>query len=166
MVEHKLIVDGLRLKYEGLFEVVEFFKEVEDWMREKGMEKEIKKKEEHVKASGKKIQWFIEIWKKPTDYAKQVVRVNALMDNVKEISIVKGGHRKKLNQGDILVIFDAFLETDLEGRWQQKPVYWFLRALYDKFIWKIWTNKFEDELVSLTYDLHKRIHGFLNLYKY
>jgi len=163
---HKLVVDGLRIKYEGLFDIAEFYKEVEEWMKEKDMEKEIKKKEEHVKAAGKRLQWFIEIWKKPMDYVKQVVRVNVLMDNVKETYIVKGGAKKELNKGEVLIIFDAFLESDIAGRWQQKPVFWFLRAIYDKYIWNLWTNRYENELVNLTYDLHKRLHGFFNLYKY
>lgn len=166
MITHKLVVDSLRLKYEGVFDVAEFYREVEEWMKEKGMEKELKKKEESVKAAGKRLHWFVELWRKPTDYAKEVVRINALMDNVKEVTIVKGGARKKLNQGEVLIIFDAFLESDVAARWQQKPVFWFMRAIYDKFIWKMWTNKFEDELVGLTYNLHKRLHSFFNLYKY
>ncbi len=166
MITHKLVVDGLRLKYDGLFDVAELYREVEEWMKEKDMEKEIKKKAEHVTSTGKRIQWFIEIWKKPMDYAKQVVRINVLMENVKEVVIVKGGAKKKLNQGEVFIIFDAFLESDIAARWQQKPLFWFIRGVYDRYIWKMWTNKFEDELVKLTYDLHKRLNGFLNLYKY
>jgi len=48
MITHKLVVDGLRLKYDGLFDVAELYREVEEWMKEKDMEKEIKKKAEHV----------------------------------------------------------------------------------------------------------------------
>ena len=48
MVEKKVLVDALRFSYNGPFDVIEFYKFVEDWIREHGMEKEIKKKLEHV----------------------------------------------------------------------------------------------------------------------
>ena len=44
----KFVVDGMKLSYNGPFDIVEFYKKVEDWISAKGKEKEIKKKVEHV----------------------------------------------------------------------------------------------------------------------
>jgi len=72
--------------------------------------------------------------------------MRALFTDVKEVELKKGKHTRKMNQGSVLIIFDGFLETDLKGRWQQKPLFWFLRAVYDRYVWPIWLNRFEGEL--------------------
>ena len=78
----------------------------------------------------------------------------------------KDGKKVKLNKGDIQMIFDAFLETDYENRWETKPMYYFLRTLVDKYIFRVYTGKFVGNLAADVKDLHTRIKSFLNLYKY
>ena len=166
MVEKRHVVDELRLHYDGVFDIIEFFKEVEDWIESNGYQKEIKKKAEYVEPTGKKLEWFLEIWKMPTDWGKIVVRMRAIFTDVKEVELKKGRHTRKMNQGSVLILFDGFLETDLKGRWQQKPLYYFLRMVYDKLVWRIWTNKYINDVISACYELHKDLQGFFNLYKY
>ncbi|MBW2980841.1 hypothetical protein KY360_05485 [Candidatus Woesearchaeota archaeon] len=166
--ENKLVVDGLRLSYNGIFDIIDFYKTVEDWIRENGYEKEIKKKLEHVIPTGKKLEWHIEIWKQVYDWARIVVSMRALFNNVKEVELEKAGAKRRLNHGDALIIFDAWLEMDLEGRWQQKPGYFFLRTLFDKFVYMFWgeKEKVTTPLKNDTYKLHKRLTAFFNLYRY
>ena len=165
MVEKKFVVDGMKLSYNGPFDIIEFYKKVEDWISAKGKEKDIKKKVEHVEPSGKKIEWFIEIWEDLAEYARILVRMRALFTDVKEVKIKKDKRRKRLNSGNVLIIFDGILETDIAGKWQQKPVFYFLRALTDKFIYKFYMNKFEDKLANDVYDLHDTLKDFFNAYK-
>ena len=165
MVEKRQIVDGLRLNYNGPFDVVEFYDEVEDWIAKKGMEKEVKKKGEHIKPGGKEIEWFIEIWKNPSDYAKIIVRLRVLMTDVTEVEIKKGKSKRILNQGNVLCQFDGFIEQDIYGRWQQKPLYYFVRAIYDKFIYRLWTDKFNKDVYAGCYELHKVLTDFFKRYQ-
>ena len=155
----------MQLSYEGPFDIIEFYKKVEDWISAKGKEKEIKKKVEHVEPKGKNIEWFLEIWEDVTDYARTIVRMRALFKNVKEAAIKKDNKRKKLNKGNVLITFDGILETDIEGRWQQKPLFYFARALVDKFIYKFYMNKIEDKLAADVNDLDETLNGFFNSYK-
>jgi len=165
-MEKKIVVDQLRLSYNGVFDINEFYNEVENWIVKNGMEKETKKKLEHVLPDGRKLEWFIESWKRVADYAKAVVRMRALFTDVKEVDITKDGSRRRLNEGNVLIFFDGILETDTYGRWQQKPLFYFMRALYDKFVWKFYTNRFEAELIKEVYDMHKTLEKFFNLYEY
>jgi len=165
MVEKRQVVDGLRLNYNGVFDVVEFYREVEDWISAKGMEKEIKKTGEHVKPTGKDIEWVIEIWKMPADYAKIIVRLRTLMTDIREVELRKGKSKLILNQGNVLCIFDGFIEQTISGRWQQKPLYYFMRALYDKYIYKLWTDKFNQDVYAGCYDLHKVLTDFFKRYQ-
>lgn len=166
--EKKLVLDAVRLSYNGLFDIFEFYKEVEKWMRERGYEKEIKKKLEYTNPTGKELEWHIEMWKMPNDWAKVFISMRAMFKNIKEVEMVKGGAKRVLNQGEVLIIFDAWLETDLEGRWQQKAPYFFLRTLFDKYIYMFWgeKEKLTNPLTKDTYDLHKRLKAFFNLYRY
>ncbi len=166
--EKKLIIDGLRFSYNGVFDILDFYKTVEDWIREKGYERELKKKLEHVKPNGKELEWHIEIWKKPNDWSKTFISMRAMFKNIKELEMVKAGAKRRLNQGEVLVIFDAWFETDLQGRWQQKPSYYFLRTLFDKYIYMFWGEKerMTTPLANDTYALHKRLKAFFSLYRY
>ncbi|MBS3097529.1 hypothetical protein J4209_01895 [Candidatus Woesearchaeota archaeon] len=166
MVEKKIVVDQLRLSYNGVFDINDFYNAVEDWIQEKGMEKETKKKLEHVMPHGKKLEWYIECWKSVASYAKTIVRMRALFDEVKEVQIVKNKSKRRLNQGKVLIILDGILETDIEGSWQQKPLFYFMRALVDKYIWKFHTNKYEAPLIDEVYDMHKTLKKFFARYNY
>jgi hypothetical protein len=161
MVEKKFCVEGLRLHYTGLFDIVEFYKFVDHWIVQNDMEKELKKKAEHVTKKGKKIEWLIEIWEQPMDYAKRVVRLRALFNNVTEVNI-KG---RKLNKVDAMIVIDGILETDIEGRYEQSPLFYFIRAMYDKLVNKFYTNRFEAKLTANTYKLHKDLKEFFGKYK-
>jgi len=162
MVEKKFVIDGMKLSYQGPFDIVEFYKKVEDWISAKGKEKEIKKKVEHVEPKGKNIEWFLEIWEDVTDYARTIVRIRALFTDVKEM---KGKTKKRLNKGSALIILDGILETDIQGKWQQKPVFYFLRALTNRFVYKFHMNKIEDKLAKDVNDLNDTLTDFFNSYK-
>jgi len=165
MVEKKFVVDGLKLSYNGPFDIIEFYKKVEGWISKKGKEKEIKKKTEHVEPKGKNIEWSLEIWEDVTEWARPIVRMQALFTDVKETKIKKGKKTRKLNQGNALIRFDGILETDIQGKWGQKPWFYFIRAVFDKFIWKFHTHKFEDKLAADVDDLFDTLKEFFDSYK-
>ncbi len=165
MVEKKFVIDGMKLSYNGPFDIIEFYKKVEDWIQAKGKEKDIKKKVEHVEPSGKKIEWFLEIWENVREWARPIVRMQALFADVKEVKIKRGKRQKKLNRGNALITIDGILETDISGKWQQKPIFYFLRALVNKFVYHFYMIKIEDKLAKDCYDLHDSLSDFFNSYK-
>ena len=156
MVEKKIVIDNITVGYSGLFRVTDFYKAIEAWIEKNNMEKETKKKLHHVLKDGKKIEWLIEIWETPSDYAKRVVRLRALFNNVKDVSV----NGKDMNNGDALIMIDGILETDIEGKWHQKPTHFFLRALYDKYFNKFYTNRFEGKLAADCYHIRDYIMEF------
>lgn len=164
MVEKKHIVFDLRISYNGPLSIENFYEEVEKWMEEKGLQKDLKRKSEDVTPKGKKSEWIIEAWKKLTSDHKHVVRLRALFDNVKELKIKRKGHSVKINQADVLIVIDGFLETSLTDRWTQKPLFAFLSRLYDKYIWMV-LEKYDEPISEDCYDLHKRLQAFFNLSK-
>jgi hypothetical protein len=166
MSEKRLVIDQMRLNYSGIFNLNELYKMIDGWLYEKGYDKYEKKNEEQVLETGRKIEIELRPWKKTTDYAKNEIRLRIFVDNMTDVEIERDGRKTKMHKGDIQMIFDAFLETDYEHRWENKPVYYFFRTLVDKYIFRIYTGKFIGNLVADTRDLHQRIKAYLNLYRY
>ena len=155
----------MKLGYQGPFDIIQFYKKVNQWISKRSKEKDIKKKVEHVEPKGKNIEWFIEIWEDVTDYARSIVRVRALFTDVKETKLKRGKFKRRLNTGNVLIIMDGILETDLDAKWQQKPIFTFLRTIADKFIYKFHLNKIEDKLDADVHELFDELTEFFNSYK-
>ena len=135
MTEKKQVLYDLRTSYDGPFIVEEFYAEVENWIREKGMEKEPKKNMEHVTKNGKKIEWVIEAHRHIDDLHYGVVILRALLDNVRETVVKKNGKKIKINTGNVLISIDGFIQSNIHGSFfQVKPMYYLMRDLIDKYI--------------------------------
>lgn len=139
---------------------------IDKWFREKGYDKYEKKNFEHVYKDGKQIEIEMEPWKKNTDYSKSIIKTNILVTNLKEVVIKKDKFTVKTNQGKILITFMGFLETDYEGRWESKAWVYFLRTLFDQYIYRIHTDKFEGYVAEDVNHLYNTIKAYLNLQKY
>lgn len=166
MVEQRLIVDHMRLSYEGLFNVSDLFMMIDSFFKEKGYDKREVRNIEIVRTEGKYIEIELMPWKKINDYVRHIIRLEMKMFNVKEVDVEKDGNKVKLNSGRINFVFDAYLQTDWENKWDMKPMYFFIRTLFDKFIYKSYTNMSEGILVENVNQLHTYIKSFLNLYRY
>lgn len=166
MAERRLVVDHLRLKYEGLFNATELYKLIDKWLNEKAYDKRELRNEEHVKPDGKYVELILMPWKKISDYARHVIRIEIRMHKLKEVVVERDGQRVRMNQGRVDMIFDGYLDTDYEDRWEQKPFYFFMRTLFDKFIYRTYSTQFEELLVENISQLHTLIKSFLNLYRH
>ncbi len=166
MSEVKLVIDGKTLEYEGLFDAQEMYKLIDHFFWQRGFDKREIHNLEKVRESGKYVELELQPYKKISDYAKIIVRMFIRMFDVKEVEVELDGQKVRLNQGRILIIFDGFLETDYENRWENKPIYIFIRTVFDKFIYKSYTDKFEGMLEDEVGQLVTQLKSFLNLYRH
>lgn len=162
----KTIIDKLRIEYEGLFSMPDLYATIDNWLKEKGYDKQEKKNVERVKAAGKDVELLLQPWKKITDYAKIVINIRVIASNIKEVEVEQDGAKIKLNQGKVHIVLDGWLQTDYEGRWEGKPLFFFLRELYDRYLYKPYTSSYESAVAKDTTDLHGELRSFLNLYRY
>jgi len=166
MSEKKLVIDQMKLTYEGLFDMTGLFRMIDAWFYEKGYDRWELKNYEQVMPTGKDIEIELLPWKKTTDYFKNTIRIRIRAVNLKEVEIEKEGAKIKINQGKLMIIMDGYLESDYENRWENKPILYFIRAIFDKYIFKNYFQKFEKWLVNDVYDIHSRIQKYLNVYRY
>ena len=97
MAEREIVVDHLRLTYEGLFSVQEFYKMLDTWFRDMGYDKRELKNIERVSPEGKFIEMEFLPWKKITDYAVNEIRLRIILQNIKE-SIPLSSLRLKMSK--------------------------------------------------------------------
>ncbi len=169
MVEKKQVLYDLRTTYNGPFLVEELYAEVDNWINEKGFEKEHKSKKEHVTKNGKMIEWVIEAHKQLSEFHYAVIVLRAMLDNIKDATIKKDGKKLAINHGEAFISIDAFVQSYVHsGFWQTKPVYYFIRTLIDKYVYAFWTGRHDGVVNASARDLSKRIRSFFELqgYKY
>ena len=165
-MEKKSVVDKLRLTYEGIFSLEELYKLIDTFLREKGYDKRERIAQEKITPEGKFIHLDIEPWKKYTDYVKSEIRLKVYITDMKDVEIERDGVTMKMNQGKIQMVFDGYLSTDYENRGESKPIFFFIRTIFDKYIYRIYTDKYEGHGVEDINQLHAMIKSFLNLYRF
>ncbi len=166
MAETKTVVDKLRIIYEGIFSMPELYAIIDNWLREKGYDKMEKKNIEKITPEGKNIELLLQPWKKITDYAKIILNIRLIATGITEVEVEREGVKVKMNKGRVQVVFDGWLVTDWENRWEGKPIFFFLRQIFDRYVFKPYTIGYENAVAKDTADLHGEIKGFLNLYRY
>lgn len=159
----KLIVDHDKIDYSGPLNLTNLFGLIENFIWERGFDNAQDKDFEQNTPNGKFIEWQISPWKWISDYARYVIKVRILGYELTKTDIVANGKKTKVDSGRIIIVIDGFIDYDLQSRWEQNPVMHFLRAMYDNFIFKAYTERFEHMLVHDINHLHNHIEKFLNL---
>lgn len=166
MAERKLIIDHLKFKYEGLFNLTELYEIISGWFFEKGWDWYEKINEEQVTSTGKQIRLVLEPWKSISDYHKLAVRIKVNFTDIKEVEVEHRGKKLRLNQGEIRMIFDGYVVSDRKNKWSEKPFYWFLSIIIEKYLLRSPLTRTEKWLKSDVDDLYNKIKDYLNVFKY
>ena len=166
MPEKKIVVEDLKLEYEGLFDMAELYKLIERWFRDQNYEKKEIRNVEQVGPEGKYIELELMPWRKVSDYAKYEIKLRMFANKVKEVEIEKDGVKMKMNQGKITIFIDGYFTTDYEGKWESRPGLFFWRTIMDKYFYRGPLVKLESAMVEEISNLHTTLKAFLNLYRY
>lgn len=166
MVERIVLVDKQKMTYEGIFIVKDLYELIDNYLERNGYQKRDLNSSEVVKKEGRFIVMKFEPWKQLSDYAKSVFKVNMRLDEVRDLEIEKEGTKMHANQGKVTLIFDAYLENDFEHKWENKPGFFFVRVLFDKYIFKPFTTNYQSIVMRDFTKFINELRAFLNLYKY
>jgi len=167
MPERKLLIDGLELHYEGLFDLDGLLKAIDKYAHERGYSKGEKRRHEKVVPSGKEFSMELRPTKIKTEYYALMIKIRINVTNLEEVEVLKDNVPSRLNKGNVVMLFDAWTTTDFRSRWEKKPLFFFLRALADRFVYKFSVeDKYYGELTEDTHFLHTNIKAYLELHKY
>jgi len=167
MPERRPVVQGLRVKYSGLFKSKELWKTMDSFLADNGFGDRVElTNDEVVKKDKKDVYVKYKPYKKVSDYVKIEFIIEYSLSNLVKKTVTKDGHKINLEQGDVDININGFINTDYEGRWENTPQSFFIRTIIDKFIFKTYTGKYEGEIKSLCYELKSEIESFLNIHRY
>ena len=158
----KIIVDHDKIDYSGPLDIGDLLKTIENFIFHMGFDKRQDKDFEQNTSNGKFIEWQISPWKWINDYARYIIKVRVLGYELVKTDVITHGKKKKVDSGRVIIVIDGFVEYDLQSKWEQNPIFYFLRSIYDNFIFKTYTERFEQMLVHDINHLHEHIEKFLN----
>ncbi len=151
------------LKHEGYWSYKALYDFAYIYLNEENFFLSEKKYEEKVGENGKDLKVDWNAFRKVTDYFKYVLdiqwRIRGLIDAEAEI----GGKKKKTNRGEIKVKVIGTLERDYEEKWEKRPIWKFLRGVYDKYIVRTTIDQHEIKLIEEANDFFNELKSFLNL---
>jgi len=127
MAEIDIVVPGLKVTKEGVFNLKEVYDLINEFLGQRGYD--VVEKEQVRNESGKLVIKY-EAEKKADDYTKFVINVSITGVGVKEVEL----KNKKAFSGKFTVKIEAKLKKDYEDTWDQGPFQRFLRGIYDKFV--------------------------------
>ncbi len=166
MVERHLVIDHLKLSYEGLFNAAELYNLIVSFFYEKGWDWYEKMNEEQVTPTGKQIRILIAPWKSSSDYHKLTIHMKIHMIDVRDVEIEQDGKNIKVNHGIVRITFDAYVVSDRKGKWSRDPLKWFIGTVAEKYFFKDHFAKFQRWVTSDVDDLHNKVKTYLNVFKY
>ncbi|MEM4260051.1 MAG: hypothetical protein QXG00_02340 [Candidatus Woesearchaeota archaeon] len=166
MSEIKTLLHDKELAYSGLFKLRELYKLIDQWFMEHGYDKNELKNYEDVTEDEKEYMLELLPYKNYTDYVRGEIRIFMIIKNCKETIVEKENLKIHMQKGNIKFSFDAYLITDYEDSWQTTPFYYFLRTLFDKFVYKIYITKYENQVIKDCNEIQNQIKSYLNMQRF
>ncbi len=166
MTEKNLVIDGLELKYKGLFNIRDLLDKIDSLTKERGYKKFEKRRKEIVKTTGKEFSMELRPIKKKTEFYELMVNIRISITNLQEVEVVVDEIKKKMHKGEINIIFDAYTLTDYKARWEQTPWYFFLRLMFEKVFFKVHTDKYVGEVMDDTHFIYNNLRAHLHLQRF
>jgi len=166
MAEIKTLIDGKSLAYEGVFSLNELYKLLDKWFKDHGYEKQEIKNWEDVTENEKQIVLEVIPYKKVSDYARIDIRIFSIFSKITETELTKDSIKLKMNKGRAEFYFDAYVVTDYEDKWETKPIFYFIKNIFDKFIYKVYSSSYDSEAIRDCTEVENDIRSFLNMNRF
>jgi len=151
------------LKQKGFWDYKELYNFCFHWLKDEYYKIKEKEYTEKLSAVGKEIIIKWEARKKITDYFRNVIEVQWHILYMTDAEIEQDGKKVKTNKGEVKITVKATLEKDYENRWEDRPLWKFLRSVYEKYIIRVVREKYEDDLEDKAKEYISNIKAFLQI---
>ncbi|RMD57564.1 hypothetical protein D6825_03625 [Candidatus Woesearchaeota archaeon] len=166
MAETKVAVPLKTISYKGVFSAKGLFEVIQSWCSDKGYYMFKKSQTEALKKEGKNIEFTGEFMSTFTDYAKSIIWYKINFSKLKDITITRDGKKVKLQEGEVDIKLIGKLVTDYEGRWETKPLFYFLRILFGKYLYAPYISRWEKKITQDVETLKDYIESYLNMERF
>ena len=76
------------------------------------------------------------------------------------------GEMVTMQQGEINMLVTAYMVTDRQDKWSEKPALKFMKSFFEKYLYGGHMDQMQGQLWKEGWDFYNEIKAFLNLYKY
>lgn len=152
-----------KIKQKGFFNYAELYNFCFSWLEEEGYNIKEKEYTEKVGGAGKEIIIKWEAKKGVTDYFENVFELNWHILGLKDAEIEREGKKESTNKGEVEIKISANLVKDKESRWEDKPLWKFLRGVYEKYIIRTTVNEYENRFEDKAKKYVSEIKAFLQI---
>ena len=161
MPEEKKIFEQ-QLKQKGFFNYDALYNFMFIWLKDENFDVSEEKYEEKLTSAGKeiKIKWVAT--KEISDYFRNKIEVVWHIVTMTDAEVEIEGKKVKTNKGEVKIKFKGILERDYEKRWEDKPMWKFLRGIYDKYIIRTTMEQYEIKLFKKSSEFFEEVKSFLN----
>ena len=166
MAEKKAIITGLKLKYEGLFDLKELYHVMERWFKEMGYDKDDYGHEYKVFEDSKVLNLDIRPYRSVSEYVKLMMIIKITCANLKDVVVKIDGKDTKLQDGDVTFVFNGYVISDYEKRWVANAFSYFLRVIIDKYLYSGYMRDFEGLCKEDVSSIYTELSAYLNINKY
>lgn len=158
--ERNLIINNRELRHEGIFHLEEVYQTINKALEARGYSKREKKTEEKVTPAGKKSVLELRPFKQKSSYVTLMLKIQILADNLTETRIPTEHGPQLYHQGNLSIIFDAWLLSDYAHRWGMKPWVYFLKGIINKYVytWPLeagFTSELHDDMGYIVYQVRQ-----------
>jgi hypothetical protein len=151
------------IKHKGYWNFKDLYGFCFDFLKDNGFTIKENSYSEKISGVGKEILIEWDSGKKVTDYFKNHIKVKWHILGMKDAEVERDGKKETTNKGEIKITVEAMLENDYEDRWETKPLWKILRAIYEKYIIKTTVEEYEDRLTDVGVEMVSEVKSFLQL---
>jgi hypothetical protein len=151
------------VKHKGTWNFSDLYNFSFSFLKDEGFTVKENNYTEKVSGFGKEIDIDWDSDKKVTDYFKNHIKVKWKILGMKDTEAEQDGKKISTNKGEVKITIEAMLEKDYENRWEDKPIWKFLRSIYDKYIIRTTTDEYEDRLTDVAVEYVAELKSFLQL---
>jgi len=147
----------------GYWDYTEVYTMLFNWLKDHGYSVNENSYKEKLSGNGKEIIIDWEASKGVTDYFKYKINLNWHILGMKDAEVEIDGKKTKTNKGELEIEFKGTIIKDYEKRWEDKPIWKFLRGIYEGYIIRTTIDEYSDDLEDDTRDIISDLKAFLRI---
>lgn len=152
-----------KLKQKGYWNYDELYNMAFHWLKDHGFGLKEALYNEKLQANGKEIVITWEAKKKVTDYFVHKITLDWHILGLNDAEVEIDGKKTKTNKGELEITFKGILINDYEQRWEDKPLWKFLRGVYEKYVIRETVDEYEDDIEDDVKELISDMKAFLRI---
>ena len=151
-----------KIKQKGNWKFSDVYTMVFDWLKKNGYSVSEGLYKE-VADEGKELTIEWEANKKVTDYFKYTITLDWKVIGMKDSEVEVEGKVKKMNKGELGVTIKANFVKDYAGDWEGKPIWKFLRGIFEKHVIPSSVEEYAVDLKKEATELAEDLKAFLRM---